>query len=119
MKLLAIDLSHQFLPSAFEHALSHLVDHELDLRVFDEHFRIGQFGAPTYAPSGMFKVIVYVYSQGIISSRNIATAGQENGTFMALSGGGNSHVTNDPDHRSDTSRQRPLVERPRSSIAWA
>lgn len=31
MKLLAVDLSRQLLPGTFEHALSHLLDHELDL----------------------------------------------------------------------------------------
>ena len=39
MKMLPIDLSVQLLPGTFEHALSHLIDHELDLRVFDERFR--------------------------------------------------------------------------------
>ena len=33
MKLLPVDLSCQLLPGTFEHALSHLLDHELDLRV--------------------------------------------------------------------------------------
>ena len=36
MKMLPIDLSVQLLPGTFEHALSHLIDHELDLRVLDE-----------------------------------------------------------------------------------
>jgi hypothetical protein len=46
MKLLPIDLSRQLLPGTFEHALSHLVDHELDLRVLDEHFKNDELGAP-------------------------------------------------------------------------
>ena len=36
MKFLPVDLSIQLLPGTFEHALSHLIDHELDLRVLDE-----------------------------------------------------------------------------------
>lgn len=37
MKLLAVDLSRQLLPGTFEHALAHLIDHELDLSHFDAH----------------------------------------------------------------------------------
>ena len=57
MKLLPIDLSVQLLPGTFEHALSHLLDHELYLRVFDERFRNDKSGASAYAPSVMLKVI--------------------------------------------------------------
>ncbi|MFN0040156.1 MAG: hypothetical protein ACKVP2_11640 [Burkholderiales bacterium] len=45
-KLLPIDLSVQLLPGTFEHALSHLIDHELDLRVLDDRFRNDDDGAP-------------------------------------------------------------------------
>ncbi len=38
MKLLAVDLSRQLLPGTFEHALAHLIDHELDLSHFDAHY---------------------------------------------------------------------------------
>jgi transposase len=58
MKLLPIDLSVQLLPGTFEHALSHLIDHELDLRGFDERFRNDESGAPAYAPSMMLTVIL-------------------------------------------------------------
>ncbi len=57
MKLLPIDLSVQLLPGTFEHALSHLIDHELDLRGFDERFRNDKSGAPAYASCVMIKVI--------------------------------------------------------------
>jgi hypothetical protein len=35
LKLLPVDLSRQLVPGAFEHALNHLLDHELDLRTLD------------------------------------------------------------------------------------
>ena len=79
MKLLPIDLSVQLLPGTFEHALSHLVDQELDLSPLDKHFRNDESGAPAYAPSVMLKVILYAYSRGMIRSRDIATVCQENG----------------------------------------
>ena len=86
MKMLPIDLSVQLLPGTFEHALSHLLDHELDLRVFDERFRNDENGAPAYAPVVLLKVILYADSRGMIRSRDIAQACQENVTFMVLSG---------------------------------
>jgi hypothetical protein len=78
MKLLPIDLSRQLLPGTFEHALSHLIDHELGLRVLDERFRNDQSGAPAYAPSVLLKVILFAYSRGIVSSRAIEQACQDN-----------------------------------------
>ena len=93
VKLLPIDLSRQLLPGTFEHALSHLLDHELDLRVLDERFRNDDSGAPAYAPSVLLKVILYAYSRGMIRSRDIAQACQENVVFMVLSGDSIPHFT--------------------------
>ena len=86
MKLLPIDLSRQLLPGTFEHALSRLIDHELDLRVLDERFRNDITGAPAYAPAVLLKVILFAYARGLIRSRDIAQACQENVVFMTLSG---------------------------------
>jgi hypothetical protein len=48
----------------------------------------GMLPLPPDAPSVMLKVILYAYSRGIIRSRDIATAWQENVTFMILCGDG-------------------------------
>ena len=93
LKLLPVDLSRQLLPGTFEHALSHLIDHELDLRVLDERFKNDESGAPAYAPSVMLKVILFAYSRGIIRSRDIEQACRENIVFMALSGDSVPHFT--------------------------
>jgi len=93
MKLLPVDLSAQLLPGTFEHALSHLLDHELDLRSMDERFKNDESGAPAYAPRVLLKVILYAYSRGMIRSRDIAQACQENVTFMVLSGDSLPHFT--------------------------
>jgi transposase len=81
------------LPGTFEHALSHLIDRELDLRVLDERFKNDQSGAPAYAPAVMLKVILFAYSRGIIRSRDIEQACRENIVFMALSGDSIPHFT--------------------------
>jgi hypothetical protein len=62
MKLLPIDLSVQLLPGTFEHALSHLIDYELDLRGFDERFHNDESGARAYVPSVLLTVILYAHS---------------------------------------------------------
>jgi transposase len=93
MKLLPIDLSVQLLPGTFVHAVSHLIDHELDLRVFDARFHNDDGGAPAYPPSVMLKVILYAYSRGIIRSRDMARACQQNIVFMTLSGDNIPHFT--------------------------
>ena len=93
LKLLPVDLSRQLLPGTFEHALSHLIDHELDLRVLDERFKNDASGAPAYAASVMLKVILFAYSRGIIRSRDIEQACRENIVFMTLSGDSIPHFT--------------------------
>ena len=93
VKLLPVDLSCQLIPGTFEHALSHLIDHELDLRTLDERFRNDEAGAPAYAPSVLLKVILFAYSRGIIRSRDIEQACRENIVFMTLSGDSIPHFT--------------------------
>ena len=93
LKLLPVDLSRQLLPGTFEHALNHLLDHELDLRTLDERFRNDEAGAPAYAPSILLKVLLFAYSRGMVSSRAIEQACQENVVFMALSGDSIPHFT--------------------------
>ena len=93
MKLLPIDLSVQLLPGTFEHALSHLIDHELDLRGMDERFKNDESGAPAYSPRVLLKVILFAYSRGMIRSRDIEQACRENVVFMALSGDSIPHFT--------------------------
>ena len=85
MKLLPIGLSVQLLPGTFERALSQLVDEELDLRPLDKHFHNDESGAPAYAPSVLLKVVLYAYSRGIIRSRDIAQACQDNSCIALAS----------------------------------
>lgn len=93
MKLLAVDLSRQLLPGTFEHALSHLIDHELDLSHFDAHYNNDVRGSTAYPPAMLLKVVLFAYSQGIVSSRNIERACRDHVTFMALSGDSVPHFT--------------------------
>lgn len=91
--LIAVDLSHQFLPGTFEHALNHLIDHELDLSHFDARYRNDTTGAPAYPPAMLLKVVLYAYAQGIIGSRAIARACATHTIFIALCGYTQPHFT--------------------------
>lgn len=92
-KFLPVDLSRQLLPGTFEHALNHLLDHELDLRSLDGRFCNDATGAPAYAPAMLLKVVLFAYSRGIVSSREIERACRENIVFIALSGDSAPHFT--------------------------
>jgi transposase len=92
-RFIAVDLERQLLPGTFEHALNHLIDHELDLSGFDAHYCNDRTGAAAYPPAMLLKVVLFAYSQGIVSSRGIERACREHITFIALSGDSAPHYT--------------------------
>jgi transposase len=92
-KLLPVRFSEQILPGSFEYALNWLIDHQIDLSVFDARFQNDETGAPAYDPGVLLKIVLYAYSRGIVSSRCIERACRENIVFMALSGDTVPHFT--------------------------
>jgi len=92
-RFLAVDLQQQLLPGTFEHALSYLIDKELDLSRFDARFKNDATGAAAYPPAMLLKVVLFAYSMGIVSSRNIESACRNHVTFIALSGDSQPHFT--------------------------
>jgi len=92
-RFLAVDLQRQLIPGTFEHAMNHLIDSELDLTRFDERFKNDETGAAAYPPAMLLKIVLFAYSMGIISSRNIERACREHVTFIALSGDSQPHFT--------------------------
>jgi transposase len=92
-RFLAVDLQRQLNPGTFEHALNHLLDHELDLSGFDSRFCNDRTGAAAYPPAMLLKVVLFAYSRGIVSSRAIERACREQITFIALSGDSLPHFT--------------------------
>ena len=93
VKLLAVDFDRQILPGTFEHALRHLVDHELDLDGFHQRYRNDVQGAAAFDPAVLLKIILLAYSRGIISSRKMEAACRENMLFIAVSGDSQPHFT--------------------------
>jgi transposase len=93
MRLLAISFSSQILPGTFEYAMNYLVENEFDLSIFDKFYQNDDTGAPAYDPAIMIKIVLYAYSRGIISSREIAKRCEQNIIFMALSADTRPHFT--------------------------
>jgi len=85
--MLPISLQNQLVPGTLEHTISQLVDKHIDLSVFDARYNNDETGAAAIHPKILLKVILLAYSKGMISSRQIERACQENIVFIALSYG--------------------------------
>jgi len=92
-RLLPVSLKNQIQPGTIEYTINYLVDHEIDLSVFDEQYKNDETGAPAIDPAILLKIILFAYSRGIISSRRIARACEENVVFMALAADTRPHFT--------------------------
>lgn len=92
-KLLPVSFSEQILPGTFEYTLNYLIDHEVDLSVFEGRYDNDETGAPAYDPAILLKIILYAYSRGVISSREIERLCRENVVMMALSADAQPHFT--------------------------
>jgi len=84
MKMIPVSFDKQILPGSFEYSLSYLVDHEVDLSSFEQHYRNDDNGRPAYDPRLLLKIIFLAYSKGITGSRKIERLCRENIIFMAL-----------------------------------
>ena len=92
-KFIAVDLASQLLTGTFEHAVNHLLDHEIDLSVLERRYRNDDTGAPAYPPAVLLKLILFAYSRGIVSSRAIERVCREHVSFIALSGDSAPHFS--------------------------
>ena len=86
MKMIPLALEDQIQEGTFEFALNHLVEEELDLSALDAKFNNDETGATAYDPRVMLKIVLLGYSRGLISSRAIEKACEQNIMFMAMSG---------------------------------
>ena len=102
---LSVFFDKQIHPGTFEYTLSHLVDYELDLSIFNDRFKNDETGAPAYDPKILLKIILFAYSRGITSSRKIEQACQENVVFMALSANTRPHFTTIADFISSMDKE--------------
>lgn len=90
---LPVYLDRQLHEGTFEFAINHIVDEELDLSHLEERYNNDETGAPAYNPRILLKVVLFAYSRGITSSREIARCCEENIVFIALSHNSKPHFT--------------------------
>lgn len=84
-KMVVISYADQLQPGTFEFAINHLIDHKLDLTVFHTRYANDDGGRPAYDPAILLKIILFAYSKGITSSREIQWCCETNILFKALS----------------------------------
>src|SRR5215510_13271308 len=92
-QLIPVDFLRQILPGSCEYALCHVIDHEVDLSGFAHRCRYDEGGAPAYAPALLLKIVLLAYSRGLVSSRTMESACQQNVLFMAVCGRVTPHFT--------------------------
>ena len=83
--MVVINYQEQLQPGTFEHAVHYLIEHKLDLTVFHPKYRNDDTGRLAYDPAILLKIILFAYSKGITSSREIQWCCETNIIFKALS----------------------------------
>ncbi len=83
--MVVINFQDQLQAGTFEHALHYLVTKKLDLSIFEIAFKNDKEGRPAYDPAILLKIILFAYSKGITSSREIQWCCDTNIIFKALS----------------------------------
>ena len=83
--MIVINYQDQLQAGTFEHALHHLIDQKMDLSVFYPCYHNDEGGRPAYDPAILLKIILFAYSKGITSSREIQWCCETNVIFKALS----------------------------------
>lgn len=92
-EMVVINFSDQIQPGTFEYAIHYLIESRLDLTVFDSAYRNDETGRYAYDPAVLLKIILFAYSKGITSSREIQWCCETNITFMALACSSVPHFT--------------------------
>ncbi len=92
MIMLPVCLAEQILPGTLEHTIHTLVEHRIDMSVFDSRYNNDETGCYAYNPKVLLKIVLLGYSRGLLSSRKLEKACRENIIFIALACG---HT---PDH---------------------
>ena len=84
-KMVVVNYTDQLQPGTFEHAIHFLIENKLDLSIFNPSFNNDETGRPAYDPAILLKIILFAYSKGITSSREIQWSCETNIIFRALS----------------------------------
>ncbi len=91
--MIPVDFNQQIIKGTFEHTLHHLIEDRLNTSIFDHRYKNEKTGAPAYDPKYLLKIILYAYSLGITSTRQIELLCNVHIIFIALSGDTRPHFT--------------------------
>ncbi|YAA22834.1 transposase [Microbulbifer sp. ANSA005] len=83
--MVVINFEEQLQPETFEFTLHHLIDDHIDLSVFHKKYQDDCGGRTAHDPAILLKIILFAYSKGITSSREIQWQCENNILFKALS----------------------------------
>lgn len=83
--MVVINFEEQLQPNTFEFTLHRLIDNHIDLSAFYNKYKNDAGGRSAYDPAILLKVILFAYSKGITSSREIQWQCEHNIIFKALS----------------------------------
>uniref|UniRef100_UPI003F6A2074 transposase n=1 Tax=Methylophaga sp. TaxID=2024840 RepID=UPI003F6A2074 len=83
--MVVINFEEQLQPDTFEFTLHHLIENHIDLSVFYDKYNNDAGGRTAYDPAILLKIILFAYSKGITSSREIQWQCEHNIIFKALS----------------------------------
>jgi transposase len=79
-----LKLSEQIIKGTLAYTIQFLVDNKIDITPFILKIKNDKTGRPAYNPKILLKLILFAYSNGIISSRGIENFAQTNVVAMAL-----------------------------------
>jgi transposase len=91
--MIAINFEEQLRAGTFEYAIHHFVDSKLDTSIFYPNYKNKDTGRKAYDPAILLKIILFAYSKGITSSREIQWCCETNIIFKALSCDSTPHFT--------------------------
>jgi len=83
--MIVVNFEEQLQPSTFEYTLHLLIEEHIDLSVFYAKYKNDGGGRSAYDPAILLKIILFAYSKGITSSREIQWQCEHNIIFKALS----------------------------------
>lgn len=83
--MVVVNFMEQIQSGTFEFTLHHLIEDHIDLSAFYQKYHNENGGRPAYDPSILLKIVLYAYSKGITSSREIQWQCEHNIIFKALS----------------------------------
>lgn len=83
--MVVVNFKEQLRPDTFEFTLHHLIEDHIDLSAFYDKYNNEGGGRAAYDPAILLKIILFAYSKGVRSSRDIQWECEHNIIFKALS----------------------------------